>query len=236
MISWNDQVLEYLRTLVSGIIASLTVATGYIKGADAATGTPDANGTSLIISSGASTGTGSSGIDFYTTTPNTTTDGYITLVGETPTAAGADYVAGDILEVDQGVGGTVKVLTVDGNGGVLTIELASPGSSGYTVGNGKATTGLNGAGCTIAIGGIANADPVGPTLKAKITGEGNTVIGPGGALATTATDGFLHIPICAGTPTGTPTTYSGKAAMVYDASNNKLYVYDGVWAAFTSGA
>ena len=47
------------------------------------------------------------------------------------------------------------------------------------------------------------------------------------SLATTATDGFLCLPTCAGTPTGVPTAFTGFAQMVYDTTNNLLYVYDG---------
>jgi hypothetical protein len=63
----------------------------------------------------------------------------------------------------------------------------------------------------------------------------DVVIGAAGgaALATDASNGFLFIPSCAGTPTGTPETYTGRVAMVYDSSNNKLYVYDGGWTDVT---
>lgn len=49
----------------------------------------------------------------------------------------------------------------------------------------------------------------------------------GGALSTAATDGFLYVSTCAGTPTGTPTTYTGRAPIVIDTTNNKLYFYSG---------
>lgn len=50
------------------------------------------------------------------------------------------------------------------------------------------------------------------------------------ALATTATDGFLYIPTCAGTPTGVPTTLPGTAPIVINTTNNKLYFYSsGAW-------
>ena len=54
----------------------------------------------------------------------------------------------------------------------------------------------------------------------------NAAIG-GGTLATTATNGFLYVPTCAGVPTGTPTAKSGYAPIVVNTTNNKLYFYSG---------
>lgn len=68
-------------------------------------------------------------------------------------------------------------------------------------------------------------------VVAEFSTTGNSSIGIGG-LATTATDGFVYIPACAGTPTGVPTTVAGYAPMVVDSTNNKLYVYTGgAWVA-----
>ena len=62
--------------------------------------------------------------------------------------------------------------------------------------------------------------------------NGNQVLGSQSALATTATNGFTYIPTCAGTPTGTPTAYTGKVPMVYDTTNSIMYVYTGgAWTA-----
>lgn len=62
---------------------------------------------------------------------------------------------------------------------------------------------------------------------------GSTVIGPSTALATNATSGFLYIPSSAGAPTGVPGAETGKVAMQYDTTNNKLYVYNGAWKSVT---
>lgn len=59
---------------------------------------------------------------------------------------------------------------------------------------------------------------------------GSALIGQG-LVATTAVNGFVYIPTCAGVPTGVPTSKSGFAAMVWDSSNSKLYVYSTTWNA-----
>lgn len=62
----------------------------------------------------------------------------------------------------------------------------------------------------------------------ELKDDANVVVGTqAAALATTAVAGFLHIPTCAGTPTGVPTLYTGCVPMVYDTTNNRLYVYSG---------
>jgi len=65
------------------------------------------------------------------------------------------------------------------------------------------------------------------TERARITAAGSIVAGASAALATTATDGFLYVPTCAGTPTGTPTAVTGMAPIVVNTTNNKLYFYSG---------
>jgi hypothetical protein len=65
------------------------------------------------------------------------------------------------------------------------------------------------------------------TERARITSDGNIVAGGSVALATTATNGFLYVPTCAGTPTGTPTAITGMAPIVVNTTNNKLYFYSG---------
>jgi hypothetical protein len=53
------------------------------------------------------------------------------------------------------------------------------------------------------------------------------------AIATNATDGFLYIASCAGAPSGTPTTKTGRVPLVIDSTNSKIYAYIGSWKAVT---
>lgn len=63
------------------------------------------------------------------------------------------------------------------------------------------------------------------------TQNGNVVVGSS-AIATSASDGFFYVDTCAGTPTGTPTAYTGRAPMVYDSTNNVFYIYNSSAAAW----
>lgn len=72
---------------------------------------------------------------------------------------------------------------------------------------------------------LAANNTVGLTISTSLN-----VSAGAGSLATNATNGFLYIPVCAGTPTGTPTTISGFAPIVVDTTANKLYFYSsGQW-------
>lgn len=70
-------------------------------------------------------------------------------------------------------------------------------------------------------------------LDAVVVDEKSNIVTSTAALSTTATDGFLYIPTCAGTPTGTPTSKTGTVPIVFDTTNNKLYIYDGSWISTT---
>ena len=63
-------------------------------------------------------------------------------------------------------------------------------------------------------------------VRVEIDTAGNVVMNLA-ALATTATDGFFYASGCAGTPTGVPTSKAGRAPLIVDTTNHKLYFYSG---------
>jgi hypothetical protein len=128
--------------------------------------------------------------------------------------------------------------------GNLGIGTASPGSYGkfVVVGTGdvgnfdtsSGATGLaffeNGSGrarIRTLNGSNGLAFLSGASEAMRIDANLNVVAGASSALATTATNGFLYVPTCAGTPTGTPTAITGMAPIVVNTTNNKLYFYSG---------
>lgn len=87
----------------------------------------------------------------------------------------------------------------------------------------------SGSGGALIFGTGSQTAPTVPTERMRIDASGNVRVGTA-ALATTAIDGFLYIPTCPGTPTGTPTAITGLAPIVINSTNNKLYFYSGgVW-------
>jgi hypothetical protein len=99
------------------------------------------------------------------------------------------------------------------------IPAGGSGSPGLCV-LGSASTGL----CSLAANSISITSNAAERMR--FDAAGNVSMGIG-AIATTATDGFFYVPTCAGTPTGTPTTYAGRIPIVIDSTNNKLYFYSG---------
>lgn len=116
-----------------------------------------------------------------------------------------------------------------GNTGALAITGSAFGTSGLYQSNQVSLTAFRAGGLMLQTN-TTSPVVIGSNSTARVTCDaaGNVVVGPA-AVATNATDGFLYIPSCAGTPTGAPTAYAGRVAMVFDTTNNKLYVYDGGW-------
>ena len=124
----------------------------------------------------------------------------------------------------------------EGNAPTQVLSLYRAGSTNALMSAGNSNTGLNGTwfGVDTAGNGIVNVRGAFPLIfstnsleRARIDANGNIVAGGSVALATTATNGFLYVPTCAGTPTGTPTTITGMAPIVVNTTNNKLYFYSG---------
>lgn len=91
------------------------------------------------------------------------------------------------------------------------------------------------ASAIISTGGTALIFGTNNAARVIIDAGGNTVFNASGAgVQTTATTNFPYIPSCAGVPTGVPaSTYTGALPLVYDSTNNKLYVYNGAWKGVT---
>lgn len=64
-------------------------------------------------------------------------------------------------------------------------------------------------------------------VLALLLTNGQSVVCNSAAISTTATDGFLYLPACAGAPAGTPTTFTGRIPFVVDSTNHKAYIYSG---------
>mgnify|MGYP007100043951 FL=1 len=121
----------------------------------------------------------------------------------------------------------IQVRALNSAYGLCSWELNYNNSSGtytHTVNSSFAT-----AGADLGSSNITNEGNKYFANNAYVTG--NLRVGPS-TLATSDTDGFLYISSCAGVPTGTPTSYTGRVPMVYDSTNNELYIYNSGWKAF----
>lgn len=119
-----------------------------------------------------------------------------------------------------GTGGAGGAASVSGGAGAATN--GAGGSANIT---GGAGSGTGNGGNVVLTGGAGGASGV----RGNVVTNGTNV-----ALATTATSGFLTIPSVAGVPTGVPVNVpAGNVAIAYDATNNKIMVYNGAWKAVT---
>lgn len=114
------------------------------------------------------------------------------------------------------------------NLGGYTNALHNPGI--VILGTATETWSATGAGSQVDFF-VTNNTTITNALSLTLSSEGSVVCGgdDGAALSTTATDGFLYIPSCNGTPTGVPTAFTGRNAVVYDTSANKIWIYNGSW-------
>jgi len=143
---------------------------------------------------------------------STAPDGTLHVLTASAGTVTANTNADDGIFENSGAGG-ISILTPAASDG--SVIWGSPTSNAYA-----SIVGNNTAG-TLSI-------KYGATAAQTVDSNLNVAIGTA-AIATTATDGFLYIPTCAGAPTGTPTAKTGLAPMVYDSTNNKFWMYDGGW-------
>lgn len=225
---------------INGANLDNDLLTGKAGGQTITGGTAAADNLSLRpTSNGSSTGRvriGNTGGTATLTILEGTANSFIGINNETPAAT---------IDIKPGSNSSINILCVNGGAGSSTqLQLLNSGATTGLVLVSRSTagtiTGIASAGCGLShfgtvgpfvVGTVGAADLAFPTNsveRMRIDSLGNVTIGTA-ALATNATDGFLFVDSCAGTPTGVPTTKTGRVALVYDTTNNKLAVYNGAW-------
>ena len=177
---------------------------------------------------------GYSAADFYGFRVTNINDAGATFAGTFRVQRGTGSAWSDDVVIDNsgnlgiGTASPSRKLTVNGTsnlGGSVNSVLIADGT--FSVGVASITAD---SGASLHIG-TAGANSLNfftnNTERFRIESSGSIRAGASAALATTATDGFLYIPTCAGTPTGTPTAITGMAPIVVNTTNNKLYFYSG---------
>jgi hypothetical protein len=148
---------------------------------------------------------------------------------------GGNLVTGDVYGIDaaaQCTGNLVFRCNQQHSGGAAVfVHLLPAGAttgvaqSQFNINGGQQwATGLKASDAAFYISGDVSF----ATFSIKCPSAGG-VVTSGAALTTTATNGFLYIPTCAGAPTGVPVTQAGTVALVYDTTDHKLYIYDTAW-------
>jgi hypothetical protein len=256
----NGQIIENLAAVSSNLILNRADSTGPIFNFIKSRGT--SNNTFNIVSSGDTLGTidfwGSNGTSdaraARITTEVDSSPGLSSMPGRLVflTTPGGSTTPSERMRIDSngyiGIGITPSAWS--GGGSILETSglfFAGQGAVLHIVNN----TYYNGSNYVrYATGSAADYYQVSGTHNWRVGGSGtagtnvtwntaltidnnsNVIVGSA-ALATNATNGFLYIESCAGTPTGTPTSNTGRVPMVYDTTNNKLYIYNSGWKSVT---
>jgi hypothetical protein len=149
-----------------------------------------------------------------------------------------------------GGNGTVAIGYNAGAGtGTHNLSLGQSSGTGMTTGSGNIHLGYRSVASGVTTGNfntlIGGDSVVGNVSNNVILSDGqgnqairkdanhNVLLGREVALATNATNGFAYLPTCAGVPTGVPAaSFTGKAPVVIDSTNNKMYIYtNSAWVA-----
>lgn len=165
----------------------------------------------------------------------------------------SSYVLGDTLyasgvsaltKLAGNITSTRKFMRQTGNGVISAVPVWDTLLAG-DIPNLSASYDVAGAAASAQAAAIAASQPLNVANLSAIAGLTTTAFGRGlltltdavalraalasnqSALATNATDGFLYVPICEGSPTGTPTAFTGLAPVIIDSTNNKLYFFSG---------
>lgn len=159
------------------------------------------------------------------TVPNVFSNGVGNVPDATLVNANFDYLTGSpFLTGGPIIGPGNSTNTIIGGGFKFTTDSSATRYSGIIAFRGSDAAHIDLRFYTI------QGDGEGITERMRISYEGNILLGnPAAALATNATDGFAYMQTCAGTPTGVPTSYTGKIAQIYDSTNHARYIYDGAW-------
>lgn len=201
------------------IISELRVNAGSNAGSGSA-----ASENSLVISGGANTVSKLYGVlaNFKTeNTPTGTVEDLRLINVQEATDSGEELTVNTcygLYITAQNVGTTNYSLYVAGGVSVI---------GGVVSPSGKTASGLVIRGVSSQEEHLFQVQTSAPLSWFYVSKNGSTVTGR--ELGKSATDGFLYIPTVAGAPEGTPTTQSGRVALVYDKTNNKLYLYNGAW-------
>lgn len=140
----------------------------------------------------------------------------------TATTFTTGYPVLSLLNTQTGSGSSFAAVRVGGDNGTVNAFLFADGR-GTAAPTGNTVSAYVGTTTNHPMYIVSNA-----ARRVMVPGAGGMVVGFA-ALATSATDGFLYIPSCAGIPSGVPTAQSGTVPIVYDTTNNRIYAYNGAW-------
>ncbi len=188
---------------IAGSLINFTSMTSFVINASAAAGSE-----LVRIAGGSAPGTPGS-TDVLFGGGQIRVGGLVTIAGTLDVASAVTVTVAGAVITGVGVSGSPNYILLNNtaNSGGKSWRIGDTGALGY--------------------GNFSIYDLTDNVLGFGVTPTGSVLCGQSVALATNATDGFLYVPTCAGTPTGTPTTQTGRAAIVVNTTNNKLYFYSG---------